>query len=145
VIRASSEADVAAVQNFVADCPPLTVHTEFTYWVLLRYWGDYCLIAEQDDEITGVLLAIGAGSADDLIYLWQVGVTPALRGTGLAQGMLCEFAARASRSGRTRVQVSVADDNRASHGLFARFAEEQGDELREIVKGDEPTYELLLA
>jgi L-2,4-diaminobutyric acid acetyltransferase len=113
--------------------------------VLLRYWGDYCLVAEQDREIIGVLLAIGAGSADDLVYLWQIGVAPRLRRSGLAQDMLREFARRASGGGRTRVQASVAADNPASYGLFARFAQEQDGKLREVAKGDEPTYELFLA
>jgi L-2,4-diaminobutyric acid acetyltransferase len=112
--------------------------------VLLRYWSDYCLIAEEDSEITGVLLAIGAGSADDLVYVWQIGVSLAFRGTGLAQEMLGEFCARASRDGRRRIQVSIAPDNPASFSLFARLARENGEGLREVAGGDEPTYEFAL-
>lgn len=145
MIRGGSEADVAAVHAFVADCPPLTLHTEFTYWVLLRYWGSYCLIAEEDGMIASVLLAIGTSSAEDLVYLWQIGVAPRARRSGLAQRMLQEFAARASSDGRTRVQVSIAPDNPASLRLFAQLALEQGDELREVVGGEEPTYEFALA
>jgi len=141
-IRACNEHDADAIHAFVGTGPPLTLHTPFTYWVILRYWGSVCFVAEDNDQIVGLITSVGAVESADLLYVWQIGVDGDRRGKRLAQGLLDCLQAEAHTRGYLRFQVSIASDNGVSFNLFERAAREQGSVLQEkSVEGDEPTYE----
>jgi L-2,4-diaminobutyric acid acetyltransferase len=145
ILSAASETDADAVRSFVARCGTLAVHTPFTYWVTLRYWGSLCVIATEDDEIAGYLSSIGSAESADLLYVWQIGVAPCYRGRGLAWQLLQELARRGTARGYRRCEVSIERDNEPSLRLFARLARAAGGAMEEVVGGDEPTYVLPLA
>lgn len=121
-LRSCSVADVEGIVQFVESCPPLDLHTPFTYWVTLRYWGRHCFVATMADRIVGYASAIGSGGGDDVLYLWQIGVASELRGRGLAQRLIESVADVGRESGFQVLQVSIAPDNEASLRAFRRFA-----------------------
>jgi L-2,4-diaminobutyric acid acetyltransferase len=131
-IRIANANDAQSVQAFVATCPPLDAHTAFTYWVLGNYQRHLFLIAENgSNNIVGFVTAIVSDSEPDLAYLWQIGVAERLRGSGLSLQLLDAVAEQLLRAGRTELDVSIAQDNKASNKLFRTFATSRGTELSE--------------
>jgi L-2,4-diaminobutyric acid acetyltransferase len=129
VLRRCSPADVDAVARFVESCPPLDLHTSFTYWVTFEYWGNLCFVALEDEQIVGYASAIGSGRDDGAFYLWQIGVAVELRSTGLAQRLIDAVVGTGRESGFRQMQVSIAPENEASLRAFRRFASSLGSSL----------------
>jgi L-2,4-diaminobutyric acid acetyltransferase len=117
---------VDAIRRFVSRCPPLDLHSAFTYWVLCAYFSDSCLIMEGDEGVIGFASGVPASSERGLFYFWQIGVAPDCRGKGYATALIERMAEMALRGGCHTLQVSIAPDNAASLGAFARFAQGHG-------------------
>lgn len=154
VIRNARDDEASAIQALARQCPPLDVHTAFSYWVVTRYQQGLCLVAEQDDSLVGFLTATGTTDTN-LLYVWQIGVNQAHRGTGLAERLLDRLVAQATALGFRSMQVSIADNNAASLAVFSRLAARRESELTEVghlrvtdssypFSDDEPIYELSL-
>ena len=116
----------------LASCPPLDLHTGFTYWVLTQYNSRYCFAAELDGEICAVLTAVRTDNPDPQIYVWQVGVGTAARGLGLAGRLLEHLVAAMRRDRIGSFQVSIAPSNHSSLQVFTKFAERSGASLRPV-------------
>jgi L-2,4-diaminobutyric acid acetyltransferase len=128
-LRSCSPDDVEEIVNFVASCPPLDLHTSFTYWVTTQYWGDMCFVALLEGRIVGYASAIGSGREDGTLYLWQVGVADELRSAGLAQRLISSVADASRARGFSKLQVTIAPGNEASLRAFSRFAASLGQQL----------------
>jgi L-2,4-diaminobutyric acid acetyltransferase len=128
-LRSCMPADVEGIVQFVASCPPLDLHTSFTYWVTFKYWGDLCFVALMGERIVGYASAIGSGRDDATLYLWQVGVVDELRSSGLAQRLIESVADAGGQHGFRKLEVSIASDNEASLRAFSRFAASLGQSL----------------
>lgn len=130
--RGVESRDAAKLQAFAASCPPLDPHTTFSYWVLGAYEHGLCYIAEDlanGNRIVGMALAVA--SADDVsrLYLWQIGVAPEYRRSGIGMTLLYALAHSALRMGRPTWDVSIAPENIASRGLLERFVVKRGGSM----------------
>ncbi len=125
-IRPMRTEDVAAVQAFVSTCPPLGVHTAFTYWVLSQYSSTFSFVAESDGRLCGLLTALATDRLDPGLYLWQLGVSEELRGQGVAGRLLSQLAQAMPPAGVTSFDVSISPENEASRRTFQGFARTVG-------------------
>ncbi len=128
-LRNCTPADVEGIARFIASCPPLDLHTSFTYWVTFEYWGDLCFAARLGGRIVGYASAIGSGRDGEVLYLWQVGVADELRSTGLGRRLIESVADAGRRRGFRELQVSIAPGNEASFRAFSGFATSLGQPL----------------
>jgi L-2,4-diaminobutyric acid acetyltransferase len=129
VLRQCTSSDVAQIVRFVAECPPLDVHSSFTYWVTFQYWGEMCFVASAGERIIGYVSALGSGHSSDVFYLWQIGVSEDRRSTGLAQRLVAAVTKAGRGRGFREMQVSIAPENESSLRTFTRFATSLGKTL----------------
>jgi diaminobutyrate acetyltransferase len=130
-IRALDVGDAADVQETVVACAPLTLHTPYTYWVILAHGSGLSVGAWEESRLAAVALAIPFGA--DRAFVWQIGVRPELRRGGLSQRLLERVWDAAKGQGLASLEATVAADNQASMAAFSRFADSQSLGLR----GDE--------
>ncbi|MBU4491793.1 MAG: hypothetical protein KKD69_04950, partial [Euryarchaeota archaeon] len=57
-IRKAAQEDFLEVHQFTAGCPPMENYPEHVYKIILRYFGDYCFIAEENGQIIGFAMGI---------------------------------------------------------------------------------------
>jgi diaminobutyrate acetyltransferase len=142
VVRNFEVPDVPDIRKFVSNCPPLEVHTEFTYWVLASYFSNLCFVGETGHGIAGFVSAV---LNRDRCYLWQIGIAPRHRGGPLGEALIASVVEEASLCGCRSLQFSIDPENKPSNGLFSRFAARRGFETRGVGKvGRELVHEWIL-
>ena len=74
------------------------------------------LVADVDGLVVGYAVASYAG---DIAELQRIGVTPAMRRTGVATALLDEVVAEAPGTGANRLLLEVRDDNAGALAFYA--------------------------
>ncbi len=128
-LRPATAADAVTLHTLARSCPPLDVHTHYTYWVLASQFGDLCTIAEVDGEPAGLVTTV---LREDRAFLWQIGMIAEQRGTGLAARALDRTVAALRATGARSLSVSIAPDNRPSLRTFQKLAARLGTELATV-------------
>ena len=77
MIRQVQPEDATLLRELARRCPPLDVHTHYTYWVIARYFGKNSFIAEQEGRGAAYITSV---ENNDTLLIWQIGITEALRG-----------------------------------------------------------------
>lgn len=117
-LRPARRGDAEAMHALAAECPPLEVYPLHEYVILLRYCGDLACVAEVDGEIVGFEVGIPASRRQGVYFLWQIGVAPDERGTGLAQQLLETLEERVRAAGYHTIELTVDPANEPSYRLF---------------------------
>ena len=125
VLRPPTLEDGAALWQMTKDSKVLDVNSSYYYLLWCRDFGATSVIAEIDGRPAGFVTGYLRPEAPTTLMVWQVAVTEAARGYGLASRMLDELAARTSAAA---LETTITDDNAASQRLFASFAERNGAE-----------------
>lgn len=131
-IRECTPEDAQALYQVVKDLQPLTQHTPYTYWVLCQYSSSRCFVAEREGTIVGLATSFLSDSEPPTLLIWQLGVIPDLRGTGLSDRLLDGLAEAGRRIGASKLEMSIERDNHSSRRAFQRLARRLGSELQEI-------------
>jgi len=128
--RMTSERDGAAVWELVRDAGTLDLNSAYCYLLLCDRYRDTCAVAEQEGRVVGFVSAFFAQDRPDTLFVWQIAVDAAMRGRGVATGLLRDIAERRGNRGRIRyIEATVSPSNRASHRLFERYAASRGAAL----------------
>lgn len=122
-IRSALESDAPLFHALATACPPLDVHTPYTYWVLAFMFRDGCFVAVDNDKPVGFVTTV---RRDDTAFLWQIGVKETSRGTGVSTMLIDAVCAWARETGVTQLQLSISSDNAASLGSFRSYATRNG-------------------
>lgn len=111
-LRNISANDVGLIRSLVANCPPLGLHTAFTYWVVGHFFGRLSYVAEEDDgSLVALSTAIRSVDQSEVAYLWQIGVAEKHRGKRLASELIVRSAHAARDIGCRELQVSINPEN----------------------------------
>lgn len=116
-----------AIQGLVSDCPPLTLHTPFTYWVILSRSSELCIGAFADGDLAGVVLTIP--SLTGAAFVWQIGVGQEFRRQKVAHALLDRSWRAAKGAGLEAIEATIDPENKASTSMFKNFAEVNGLKL----------------
>ena len=116
-IRNITERDAAVLRFLAQNCPPLGVHTHYTYWVVAKYYSEGGYILENDGNPVGYIMTVDAPSA---IFIWQIGILSEHRRKGLSQ-MLIEAVVRYANKVSKNLEVTIAADNVSSYCAFHCF------------------------
>ena len=120
--------DGLAVYQLVKNCPPLDLNSSYLYFLQSSHFANTCLLAERDGEIVGFVS--GYRRPDDLhnLFIWQVAVSPAARGKGLAKRLVSALLAKQVQSSiaLTAVSCTISPSNLASQGVFKSLAKLHG-------------------
>jgi len=120
-IRKADEKEFPSVYNFVSSCKPLESYPEHFYKIMLRYFGNSCIIAEFNGEIVGFVMGFTSQVDDKKLFLWQIGVANLLRGNEIAKMLLEKFEKVAKKLGCKRIEVTVDPENIPSQKLFEKM------------------------
>jgi L-2,4-diaminobutyric acid acetyltransferase len=118
--RRPDRSDGAAMAKLAADAGGLDVNTTYAYVLWCRDFSGSSVVAEQDGALVGYITGYRRPDESDTLFVWQVAVDPGHRGRGLARRMLDSLVASVCPR---HVEATVTPDNRASHALFASFAD----------------------
>lgn len=128
MIRQVQPEDAALLRELARRCPPLDVHTHYTYWVIARYFGKNSFIAEQDGRGAAYITSV---ENNDTLLIWQIGITEALRGRGLSFELIDRVVTAARQAGKS-VQVTIDRQNLPSNGAFRSYCRKKGYVLRRV-------------
>ena len=112
------------VHQFTAGCPPMENYPEHVYKIILRFFGDYCFIAEENEQIIGFVMGIVPQSFKGTYFLWDIGVKPSYRGQGIGGRLVREVEKESGRMGFKRVELTIDPDNLPSQKLFEKMGYE---------------------
>lgn len=116
--------DAVELQRAVIDCPPLSLHTPYTYWVMLNTSPTTCLGAWQQHELAAFVLAIPTDR--DHVFVWQIGVRPPFRRCRIGHALLDRVWQAAEAAGHSTLETTIAPDNHPSTEAFSSFAKSRG-------------------
>jgi len=116
--RRASEEDFMEVQGFISGCPPLEPYPQHQYRILLRYFGNVCFAAENGNRLVGFIAGLVSSALPGTYFLWQIGVSPGTRGTGLGKRLLRYAEHELAEEGVGRIEVTVDPMNDPSRKLF---------------------------
>jgi L-2,4-diaminobutyric acid acetyltransferase len=128
-LRTPQAEDGASIWELVRACRPLDENSMYCNLLQCDHFADTCVLAELDDEIVGWVSAYVMPNEPDTLFVWQVAVAEAARGTGLGALMLKAILGREACHGVSRLQTTITGDNAASWALFRKFARLQGTTL----------------
>lgn len=130
-LRRPTRADGIGLHVLVRLNPPLDMNSAYCNVLQCDHFADTCVVAEKEGELVGYVTGYRKPREPHVFFLWQVGVSPAGRGHGLATKMIQAILARDFCSGVTELQTTVTPSNVASRRLFARLAQKEGAEMVE--------------
>jgi L-2,4-diaminobutyric acid acetyltransferase len=127
--RAPRACDGPAISRLIGDCQPLDTNSAYCNLLQCEHFADTCVVAEHDGNLAGWVSAYRPPSAPEAMFVWQVAVHHAARGTGLAGRMLDALIARPAAEGVTALTATITEENVTSWALFASFARRHGARL----------------
>lgn len=128
-LRSVTKHDAILLHSLARECPPLLLHTHYTYWVQAAFFGGECFIAELDHNAVGFITSV---TARDRQLIWQIGVLPDHRGQGYSRLLIDRVVQSAIDQGRERIEFSIAKENVASTKAFKAYADRNGLIMNEI-------------
>ncbi|MGD9000722.1 MAG: diaminobutyrate acetyltransferase [Granulosicoccaceae bacterium] len=123
--------DGTPIWQLVRDSGVLDVNSTYCYLILCKHFSDTCCVAEVNGEIVGFVTGYLPPGREDTLFIWQVGVSPAMRGHGLATRLLQQLLQRDICHSVRFVEATVGPSNEASRALFASLAKRLDAKLSE--------------
>ncbi|ROR71986.1 diaminobutyrate acetyltransferase [Bogoriella caseilytica] len=126
VIRPTSGTDGAHMWRLARESGALDLNSSYAYLQLAQDFGQSCRIAERDGEALGFVLAYPPSARPGHLFVWQVAVSVAARGEGLAGRMIDDLL---DDPAVEYLEATVTEDNAGSRALFAGIARRRAAEL----------------
>lgn len=137
-LRPPAAEDGASVHRLVALCPPLDQNSLYCNLLQASHFAETSILAEHDGEIGGFISGYRIPQRDNVLFIWQVAVSPQARGQGLALSMLEALLARLPDI--EYLETTVTPDNTPSARLFSRLASNKGVRIEKSVLFDRDTH-----
>ena len=120
--RRPEPADGARVHALVKASPPLDVNSEYCYLLLCSHFSATCTIAERAGSLIGFQTGYFRPDAPDVLFIWQIAVSPEGRGMGIGKRMVKDLLASFPRGKIRHLEQTVTKSNTASRALFESVA-----------------------
>ena len=127
--------DGAALHRLVAESPPLDPNSLYCNLLQCSHFADTSVAARMNGQLVGFVSGYRVPERPDTQFVWQVVVSEAARGRGLAKRML-HYLADQSLAGAPPVrflETTITPDNAASWALFRSFARDFDAAIEESV------------
>lgn len=128
-LRMPGAEDGAEIWELVKSCKPLDENSMYCNLIQCAHFRETCVLAELDGEAAGWVSGYVMPNDPDTLFVWQVAVAGAARGTGLGTQMLDHLIGRDACKGVKRLQTTITSSNEASWALFRKFADSQDTRL----------------
>ena len=120
-IRRAVQEDYLKIHKFTAECPPLENYPEHVYKIILRYFGNYCFIVEENGRIIAFAMGIVPQTLKDTYFLWDIGVDLSYQKQGIGTKLLNEIENELRKLGFRRIEVTIDPINSSSQKLFEKM------------------------
>jgi diaminobutyrate acetyltransferase len=124
VIRAAVAADGANIWKLVGDCGVLDLNSCYAYLMFCRDFAATTLVAEDDSALLGFVTAYIPPTRPDVVFVWQIGASPAARGRGLGKSLLRALLGSPACDRVRFLEATITPSNMASERLFRSIADE---------------------
>lgn len=139
-IRPLETQDAIQVWRLIADCPPLDPNSLYCYLLLCTHFANTSAIAEQAGTPVGFVSAYLPPEHQDTLFIWQVAVSAAARGEGLASRMLKHILGRPQCKGVAYLETTITTENRPSWALFESFARRLAADMERSILFDKEEH-----
>ncbi|MDV5170345.1 diaminobutyrate acetyltransferase [Photobacterium rosenbergii] len=119
--REPSRHDGDDVYRLIADCPPLDMNSSYCNFLQSTHFSKTCMLVEHKGDIAGFISGYQKPDQSNVLFIWQVAVSPAFRGKGLAFDMLEALLKREGLRNITTIETTITKDNKASWALFKKL------------------------
>lgn len=120
-IRKANEKEFLKVHKFVSHCKPLEDYPEHLYKIILRYFGETCFVAEENNNLIGFVMGFTSQFYENTYFLWQIGVKLSMRGKGMGKMLLQEVEREVKKLRCERIELTIDPENRPSLKLFEKM------------------------
>ncbi len=131
LFRPPNADDGLEIHRLIANSPPLDLNSIYSYCLFGAHFRDSCILAEQAGRLIGFISAYRIPRQPDTLFVWQVVVSKASRGQGIARRMLHTLLERFNQDDLLFVEATVNPSNGASRRLFENLARSRGSILQE--------------
>jgi len=132
IFRPATPVDGSDMWKFVQEAGVLELNPSYAYILMCQHFGDTCLVAERDGKMVGFVLAYIPPRQADTVFVWQVGVSKAVRGKGVGIRLLHQLLALDGCRNVRYLEASVTPSNKPSQNLFRAFARKSGTTCRKL-------------
>jgi L-2,4-diaminobutyric acid acetyltransferase len=127
--RTPSIEDGAEIWKMVDETAALDDNSPYAYLMACRNFAATSVVAEDGDNLAGMVTAYPLPQDPQMLFVWQVNVREAYKLNGIASCMLNEILKREDCQSVRWIETTIAPDNQASECLFRRIAEELDAEI----------------
>lgn len=124
--------DAARLWRALAEIGKLERNSCYAYLLLCSHFAETCLLAEHGGALTGFVLGYRLPGDPETMFIWQVGVVPAERQTGLARALLHSLLEQPACRGIRFVTATIDLTEVAPRALFRSFARDRGVTCEEV-------------
>lgn len=125
--------DGAAIHALVDECKPLDLNSLYCYLLVTEHFSRTSVVVDDAEGIGGFISAYIPPGKPDTVFVWQVAVSPRMRGRGLAKKML-QFIVSQEPCEKVRfLETTVSPGNVPSKKLFESLARDLGAPIEERV------------
>ena len=123
VLRQPKKQDGIHVHHLIASCKPLDINSLYCNILQCHHFSDTSILAELNGKIVGFISGYRLPEQPDTLFVWQVAVSPEVRGSGLATRMLSSLIKR-HQDNISFLHTSITESNAASWNTFRRIAKQ---------------------
>lgn len=128
-LRKPSAEDGFAVHQLIEHSPPLDTNSTYCNLLQCSHFAATSVAAFIGDELVGFISGYLVPDRPNTLFIWQVAVSPVVRGRGLATRMIQHILARDNCQQVSHLETTITEDNQASWALFERVAESYAADL----------------
>ncbi|BBZ03052.1 diaminobutyrate acetyltransferase [Mycolicibacterium chitae] len=135
VLRRPEGRDALDMHRLVVESKVLDENSTYAYLLMATEFADSSIVADRDGELHGFVMGYHPPSRPEALFVWQVVVAAAARGSGLGGTMLDTLVERVRRDRHGHpltLEATVAPSNSASRALFGGFARRHGVPVVEL-------------
>lgn len=129
-IRAPRPEDGPQVSRLIAETEKLDTNSLYANLLQCSHFAATCALAEQNGSIVGWMSGYVPPAQPDTLFVWQICVSEAARGQGLARRLILDALARPESRHLSHVECTITAANSASWALFGKVAQTLDADLR---------------
>ena len=129
VVKNVESGESAVLRHLAVKCPPLDVHTPYTYWVISEFFGDCSYIARDGETPIGFITCIKNNAK---MLIWQIGILEEYRSKGISYILIDKALTNATMQGLADVYVTIAEDNKSSYYAFKNYCAKNGYSFEKV-------------
>lgn len=122
LFRQPTALDGMTVHKLIENNPPLDTNSVYCNLLQCSHFAPTCVAVELEGEMVAFMSAYVKPGEPDVLFVWQMVVSPAARGQGVAGRMLTHLLARQHLAAIRYIETTISPGNVPSESVFLRFA-----------------------